>query len=349
MTEKSTEETSVDTKAKLSLIRKNSVELIGETELVEKLEKRKKLSAYVGRATTGPLHIGHVISIGKLLDLQKAGIRTKILIADIHAALDDQKAKWDELDKRVEYTRKCIELSFNWSTSPEFVRGSDYQLSKEYVLDAFKMTSLATIERAKRAASEVTRMKNPKVSELIYPVFQALDEQYLDVDMQVGGLDQRHILVFAREYLPLLGYEKRVELMMPIVTSMHGPGAKMSSSAPESSIKVYETPETIIKKINRAYCPEGVVEDNFILQLTRFMIFADQDSLVVQRETRFGGEMSFDSYEQLECSFLRKEIHPKDLKAIVSQYLIRKFSRVRSYFDSNPDVLRELGPAFLPS
>jgi len=349
MTEKSAAETSVDTKARLGLVRRNAVELIGEAELAEKLERKKNVSAYVGRATTGPLHIGHVISISKLLDLQKAGITTKILLADIHAALDDQKAKWNELDKRVEYTRKCIELSFDWNTSPEYVRGSDYQLSREYVLDVFKMASLATIERAKRAASEVTRMKNPKVSELIYPVFQALDEQYLNVDMQVGGLDQRHILVFAREYLPLLGYEKRAELMMPIVTSMRGPGAKMSSSTPESHMKVYETPETIIKKINQAYCPEGVVEDNFILQLTRFMIFADQDSLVVERETRFGGEMRFDSYEQLERSFLRKEIHPKDLKAVVSQYLIKKFSRVRSYFGSNPDLLKELGPAFLPS
>lgn len=349
MTEKSAAEISADTNARLGLVRRNAAELIGETELAEKLERKKIVSAYVGRATTGPLHIGHVISMNKLLDLQKAGIRTKILLADIHAALDDQKAKWNELDKRAEYTRKCIELSFDWNTSPEFVRGSDYQLSKEYVLDVFKMTSLVTIERAKRAASEVTRMKNPKVSELVYPVLQALDEQYLNVDMQVGGLDQRHILAFAREYLPLLGYEKRVELMMPIVASMHGPGAKMSSSVSESHIKVYETPETIIKKINRAYCPEGVVEDNFILQLTRFMIFADQDSFVVERETRFGGEMRFDSYEQLERSFLRKEIHPKDLKAAVSEYLIKKFSRVRSYFDSNPDVLKELGPAFLPS
>lgn len=349
MTEKSEVETSADTKARLSLVRRNAVELIGEAELAEKLERKKKVSAYVGRATTGPLHIGHVISMNKLLDLQKAGIRTKILLADIHAALDDQKAKWDELDKRVEYTRKCIELSFDWNTPPELVRGSDYQLRKEYILDVLKMASLATIERAKRAASEVTRMKNPKISELIYPVFQALDEQYLDVDMQVGGLDQRHILVFAREYLPLLGYEKRAELMMPIVTSMHGPGAKMSSSAPESNIKVYETSETIKKKMNRAYCPEGVVENNFILQLAKFMIFADQDSFVVERETQFGGEMRFDSYEQLERSFLRKEIHPKDLKAAVSEYLIKKFSRVRSYFEDNPDMLKGLGPAFLPS
>jgi tyrosyl-tRNA synthetase len=349
MTEESAAEASPHTKARLGLVRRNAAELIGEAELAEKLEGKRNVSAYIGRATTGPLHLGHVISVGKLLDLQKAGIRTKILIADIHAALDDQKAKWDELDKRSEYTRKCIELSFDWSTYPEFVRGSDYQLGKEYVRDVFKMASLATIERAKRAASEVTRMKNPKVSELLYPVFQALDEQYLDVDMQVGGLDQRHIFVFAREYLPLLGYEKRAELMMPIVTSMHGPGAKMSSSEPESNIKVYEAPESITKKINRAYCPEGVVEDNFILQLTRFVIFSDQISLTVEREARFGGEVKFDSYEQVERSFLRKEIHPKDLKAVVSEYLIKRFSRVRAYFDSNPEVLKELGQAFLSS
>jgi tyrosyl-tRNA synthetase len=333
---------------RLGLVKRNAAELIGEAEFAEKLEANRPVSAYIGRATTGPLHLGHVVSISKLLDLQKAGIRTKILLADIHAALDDQKAKWNELDRRVEYTKKCIELSINWKTPPEFVRGSDYQLEKEYVLDALKLASLTTTERARRAASEVTRMRNPKVSELVYPIFQALDEQYLGADMQVGGLDQRHILVFARECLPLIGYEKRAELMMPLVPSMQGPKAKMSSSVAGSHIKVYDPPETVRSKMNRAYCPEGVVEANFVLQLAKFVVFVEQDSFTVQRESRFGGPVTFDSYDQLEDSFSKKDLHPRDLKNAVSDYLVGRFAPVREYFDRNADVLRELGRDFLP-
>lgn len=153
--------------------------------------------------------------------------------------------------------------------------------------------------------------------------------------------------MFAREYLPLLGYEKRAELMMPLVTSMLGPGTKMSSSVPGSHIKVHDSPEVIREKMRKAYCPEGVVEDNFVLQVAKFAIFAEQDSFTIQREAKFGGPVTFDSYEQLEQSFLKRSIHPKDLKAAVSECLIAKFSRVRDYFDSNKDMLRALGPEFI--
>ena len=338
-----------DARQRLGIIKRNSAELIGEDELVKKLESGKDLSAYIGRATTGPLHLGHVISISKMLDLQKAGIKSVLLLADIHAALDDQKARWDELDKRVEYTKKCIELSFDWPEPPKFARGSDFQLGRNYVLDALKISSSNTVERTMRAASEVTRMKNPKVSELIYPIFQALDEQYLGVDMQVGGLDQRHILVFAREVLPTLGYEKRVELMMPLVTSIQGPGVKMSSSLPDSVIKVYDSEGTIRKKINGAYCPVGVAKENFVLQLAQFVIFADSDSLAISRDARFGGDVKFDSYAQLEFDFLNNKLHPMDLKRAVADHLVKKFERVRTYFGDNPDLLKELGPRFIPS
>ena len=85
------------------------------------------------------------------------------------------------------------------------------------ILLLYPMSTIATVDRATRAASEVTRMKNPKVSELIYPIMQALDEEYLDVDIQLGGIDQRHIFAFAREYMPAIGYRSRIEVMTPLV------------------------------------------------------------------------------------------------------------------------------------
>lgn len=45
---------------------------------------------------------------------------------------------------------------------------------------------------------------------------QALDEEYLKVDAQFGGVDQRKIFTFAEKYLPQLGYAKRAHLMNPM-------------------------------------------------------------------------------------------------------------------------------------
>ncbi len=339
----------MDIQERVDLIKRNTTEVITENELVELLRTKSNPSIYIGRATTGPLHLGHLIAIGKLFDFAKAGVKTKILLADVHAAMDDLKAKWEDLGARVDYTRKCIELAFNWKDgAPEFVRGSDYQLNKDYLLDVLKVSTMSTVDRAMRAASEVTRMKNPKVSELIYPIMQSLDEQYLDVDMQLGGSDQRHIFVFAREYLPMLGYRKRVEVMTPLVSSLLGPGTKMSSSIPNSHIKVYDSEESIKKKINGAYCPDGVAQDNPILQMVNFIVFPVDGRFRVSRPEKFGGDIEFNSYPELEKTYTDRKLHPMDLKNAVSEYLIERLKPAREYFEKHRDILESLGPEFLP-
>lgn len=58
-------------------------------------------------------------------------------------------------------------------------------------------------------AQVVKQAASPLLSSLLYPTLQALDEEYLDVDMQFGGVDQRKIFMFAKENLPKLGYKKR--------------------------------------------------------------------------------------------------------------------------------------------
>src|SRR3989344_3745680 len=247
----------MDLDKKIELIKGNTQEILTEQELKEKLNKKKQLSSYYGTAPTGRYHMGYLVPLSKLFDFDKAGIKNKVLIANIHAALDDLKTPWEKIDFVGDYYQKCIELSFPWDKKPEFIRGSSFQLTMEYQLDVLKLSASSTVARTTRAASEVTRMKNPKVSELIYPIMQSLDEEYLDVDIQLGGVDQRHILTLAREYLPQIGYKKRVEIMTPLIVSLKGPGVKMSASMPETSINVYESEESVRKKINKAYCPEG--------------------------------------------------------------------------------------------
>ena len=333
----------------LELIKRNTVEIITEKELKTALDEGRQMSAYIGRATTGSIHLGHLIPLSKLIDFQKAGISTKVLLADVHSVLDDQKSKWEDLDLRVEYTRKCIELAFDWEKQPEFVRGSDYQIKSDYILDVLKMSTIATVDRATRAASEVTRMKNPKVSELIYPIMQALDEEYLDVDIQLGGIDQRHIFAFAREYMPAIGYRSRIEVMTPLVASIRGPGTKMSSSVPESNIKIYDSEEAIRRKINSAYCPEGMTHDNLLLQLVGFFILPAEGKFKIYRDAKFGGDLEITNYSELEALFSEKKLHPADLKKAVADYLVERFKFARKYFEGNLDLLNQLGKEFLPS
>ena len=75
-----------------------------------------------------------------------------------------------------------------------FVEGSSYQLTKEYNLDNYRLCATVTEHDAKKAGAEVVKqVESPLLSGLLYPGLQALDEQYLDVDFQFGGVDQVRI------------------------------------------------------------------------------------------------------------------------------------------------------------
>ncbi len=329
----------MDVREKIELIKRSTAEVLTEENLKAKLDGKKKLSAYYGVAPTGLYHMGYLVPLSKLFDFDEIGVKNKVLIADIHASLDDLKARWEETERIGDYYQKCIELSFPWNKKPEFVRGSSFQLTKKYELDVFKLSVLTTISRATRAASEVTRMKEPKVSELIYPIMQALDEEYLGVDIQLGGVDQRHIFAYAREYLPKMGYESRVEVMTPLIVSLKGPGVKMSASIPASRILVHDSEEVIRSNINGAYCPEGIVADNPVLQLAKFIVFPLRSKFKIERSKKFGGDVTFDNYDELEKNFALKRLHPSDLKGALAEQLLSIFSKVRTYFEKNQDLI----------
>ncbi len=324
---------------RFQLITQNTEEVLTKEDLLEQIREKKKLSAYYGTAPTGLYHMGYLVPLAKLFDFDQAGILNKILIADIHAALDDLKTPWDKIEVMGDYYQKCIELSFPWETKPSFIRGRSFQLTKDYQLDLLKLSTLTTVARATRAASEVTRMKNPKVSELIYPLMQALDEEYLDVDIQLGGIDQRHIFAYAREILPELGYRPRIEIMTPLIVSLKGPGVKMSASIPDSRILVHEAEEIIRERISKAYCPAGVVADNPLLQLTRHIVFPLSQKFTIVRDKKFGGDVVYNNYQKLESDFANKSLHPSDLKATLSKQFIHIFKRVRDYFEKHSDVI----------
>ena len=91
----------------------------------------------------------------------------------------------------------------------KFVRGTTFQLSEKYTLDVYKLSSIVSEKQAKKAGAEVVKQSaSAPLSGLLYPGLQALDEEYLDVDAQFGGVDQRKIFVYAEEFLPKLGYKK---------------------------------------------------------------------------------------------------------------------------------------------
>lgn len=332
----------MDIDEKFNLIKRNTAEIVTEKELKDLLKKKKKPVMYIGISITGRPHIGYFMFVTKLADLLKAGFHVKIMLADFHGALDG--TSWDILEKRYKYYERLIPLMFKSYGVDlkhlEFVKGSSFELNKDYWYDVLRVSTFVTINDCKRAAAEVVKFgDNPKLSGLIYPIMQMLDEEYLKVDMQAGGLDQRKIFMFARENHPKIGYKPRVEFMMPMIPSLIG--KKMSSSDARGKIDLLDDEKTVLTKVKSAECVAGN-PDNGVMAFLKYIIMTikedKKEKFVVERDKKYGGNLEYEDYKQIEKDFVAKKLHPLDLKIAA----VREINNLLKPMRENKKLLQKL-------
>ncbi len=331
----------------MELLKRNTQEIVTEEELKKLLKDKKQPSVYLGTAITGRPHVGYFMWVLKLADFLKAGFKVKLLLADIHGALDN--CPWELLEERYKYYSIVIPAMFEAIGADiknfEIIKGSDFQMEKDYIFDTLKMSTLTSVHDCHKASSDVVKQsESPKLSGLIYPIMQALDEKYLKVDVQYGGVDQRKILMFAREYLPKLGYKRRVEIMTPMIPGLTE-GGKMSASDKTSKIDLLDPEKEIKKKLNSAYCPEGEVENNGILAFCRYILFTikqDKDEeFLIERPEKWGGNLIYKSYEDLEKDYAAKKLHPMDLKQALAKEINELLEPIRKKLESKQDLVKK--------
>uniref|UniRef100_A0A6Q2YYI5 Tyrosine--tRNA ligase n=1 Tax=Esox lucius TaxID=8010 RepID=A0A6Q2YYI5_ESOLU len=321
---------------KLHLITRNLQEVLGEEKIKQVLAERE-LKVYWGTATTGKPHVAYFVPMSKIADFLKAGCEVTILFADLHAFLDNMKAPWELLALRVQYYEQVIKAMLESIGVPldklKFIKGTEYQLSREYTLDVYRLSSMVTEHDAKKAGAEVVKqVDHPLLSGLLYPGLQALDEEYLKVDAQFGGVDQRKIFTLAEKYLPTLGYAKRSHLMNPMVPGLTG--SKMSSSEEESKIDLLDRKEDVKKKLKKAFCEPGNIENNGVLSFVKHVLFPLAGEFSIKRDPKFGGDKIYTNFEEVEKEFSEELIHPGDLKASVEVALNKLLDPIRKKFES---------------
>jgi len=322
------------------LAARGTIEIITEVELRELL-KRKKIAVYCGYEPSGKIHFGHALTVWKLVDFQKLGARVVALLADLHAYLND-KGTLEEIRRVAEYNRHCfIALGLD-AKRTEFVLGSDFQLKPEFSLDVMRMAVDTTLLRARRSMAEIARhLKDPDVAQVLYPIMQAVDMVHLNIDVAIGGLDQRKVHMVAREKLPALGYRKPTCVHMPLLHGLDGE-AKMSSSK-GNFIAVDDEPLMIEEKVKGAFCPPKATKGNPVIEYAEHVVFPRLGSLEVKRPPRYGGPLELESAAELRRSYAGGKLHPADLKAAVAEALIEVLAPIRRYFEEHPEA-RLAGP-----
>ncbi len=316
-------------------VTRNLAEAVTEEELRDVLKKDRP-SVYCGYETSGPVHIGHMVTATKLLDMQEAGFHVKVLLADVHTLLN-RKGSQDWIERMGVYWSECFR-GYGLGKA-EFVRGSSFQFGREYVSDVLSLALTVTMNRALRSMQEVARdIENARVSQVIYPLMQIADIKALGVDVAYGGLEQRKIHMLAREVLPEIGSGKPVCLHTPLICSLAGPDSKMSSSRPETIIAVDEEPDSIRKKVSSAWCPPEAV-NNPVLDACRHIIFPRLGEVSVKRPPKYGGDVKYADYQTLESDYISRKLHPQDLKAAAAAGLVDALEPVRKHLSETGTVL----------
>ena len=344
----------MDTQEKLNLIKQVGEEIIGLDEIEAKLENNETLIAYDGFEPSGQIHIAQglvrALNIQKLI---KAGVHFKMLVADWHAfannKLGGDLAKIQKVgDYFIEVWKACG-LDTN---QVEFIRSSDLVKDPNYWLLVLRIAKNSTVKRIIRCSQIMGRNESDILSaaQIIYPCMQAADIFYLNVNMAQLGMDQRKVNMLARQIADDLGFKKPAAVHHHMIISLQPSidkikptdskqdqtiALKMSKSHPDSAIFMTDSKENIYSKIKKAYCPPNDINLNPILEYFKYIVFAKFDQVDILREEKFGGNLHFNSYQDLESAYQKGDIYPLDLKENLSRYLDDMIAPVRDYFATN--------------
>ncbi|MDO8638990.1 MAG: tyrosine--tRNA ligase [Candidatus Daviesbacteria bacterium] len=345
---------------KFDLITRNLEEVLTADELKELLKSGKPLKHYIGFEISGKVHLGTgLATMFVIRSLQDAGVETTILLADWHTWLNKK------LDGTLETASKMARSYFEEGLKAaalcvgadpkkiEFVLGSELyeKLNNKYWATVVKVSKATTISRMIRSTTIMGR-KEGEISDsamLIYPAMQSADIFSMNINITHAGTDQRNVHVVARDSAKEVGSTKPVAIHHHLLQGLLKPpvwpipeenredivtAMKMSKSKPDSAIFITDTPEEIKRKVGNAFCPEGEIKYNPILDWAKYLIFYNlDDKLEIKRDEKFGGDITYSSYEDLKKDYAEKKLHPMDLKNAVSEWLIKKLEPARKYFE----------------
>lgn len=323
--------------------------LLAQAATAEKPEDRPRV--YIGFEPSGTAHIGWMVCTDTIQALYEAGFDVTILLADWHAQINDKLGgDLHAIRRCAEYMTDAFEAlgvdkdQVTYRFAAEFAQDPDYWAT---VIQVAKHTTLARMRRAMTIMGRSEDEGDADMSKFLYPAMQVADIFHLDIDLAYGGLDQRHAHMLARDVAKKIDRKAPVALHTPLVPNLKGGAgrmdpveAKMSKSDPNTGIFLHDDEETVARKINKAHCPAGKIEDNPVLALLRLVVMTRlADGLRIDRPEKFGGPLHYATYADVEKAFVEEGLHPADLKKGVAAALNRILAPVREYFEHNPDNL----------
>ncbi len=347
----------MDVSEKVNLITRDPTEeVVTQEELVNLFNTNSHPKHYIGLEISGFLHLGSLIVTGfKINDFIKAGVKCTVFLADWHTYINNKLGgDWDKIRMVSKYYADAFIF---FCPGVDIIEGSDlYESQKGYWMDLVKFSKNMSLDRAMRSLTIMGRSADKdkiELGQLFYPPMQAVDIHSMDLDIVHAGMDQRKIHMLVREIFPKLKWKVPIAVHHHILAGLGEPetsadsdsqiiSSKMSKSKAASGIFIHDTDDEIRAKFKKAWCPEGVVEKNPILEMFRYVIFHQFKEIIIERPEKFGGNVNYTDYQQLEMDFTGKKIHPSDLKLAAAKYVTDIIRPVREKLVLSQDLYESI-------
>ena len=314
-----------------------------------------QLNAYIGLEPSGKAHLGWIILADTMKNMLEEGVNITILLADWHAWVNDKYGRdMDKISIAADYMSEVFRVLLNHPQEGEgvgqvrFIRASEVMDSGKYwerVLRCSKNMSLSRVRRTFTIMGRDEESSEHDLSAFYYPALQAADVFELQVDIALGGMDQRKAHMFMREVADRNKWVKATCIHTPMLSGLKGSNGrmdsfdhKMSKSNPNNAIFIQDTPSKLQKKFRKAFLEVGN-ESSSIFEIAKYIILPKLGEIVVSPKPEFGEPSIWHDIESFMEAVSSGAVHPFDAKMAIASGLSSILSPINDYFNENSKYL----------
>jgi tyrosyl-tRNA synthetase len=316
------------------------------------------IRAYVGFEPSGKAHIGWKVVAQTLQRLLDADVNVLIFLADWHAWVNDKfGGDMDKIRLTATYMEEVFRSLLN---NPEegdgagqlrFLYASDLMDSGDYWARVLKCSKNMSLDRVRRTFSIMGRSEDSSdgdLSKFFYPAMQAADIFEMNIDIALGGMDQRKAHMYMRRVADRHNWVKATCVHTPILSGLKSSGArmesfdhKMSKTDPGGALLLHDDATIMRKKMRKAYLdPQD--ENSPVYELIEHIIFPESGTLTITPKPEYGNPSTWDGLEELKTAVAEGEIHPLDLKFGVADALAETLKSLTAHFEEHSQLLEQV-------
>lgn len=303
----------------LALLKKGTVEIIEEEELLEKLREGRPLRVKAGFDPTAPdLHLGHLVLLQKLRQFQQLGHEVYFIVGDFTATIGDPTGRSETrpplsreevLKNARTYEEQVFKVLDPQRTKIAFNSTWLQELGTEGLI---KLSAKYTVARMLEREDFSKRFREGTpiyIHEFLYPLLQAYDSVAIKADVELGGTDQKFNLLIGRDIQREYGQEPQVCITLPLLLGLDGV-RKMSKSY-GNYVGITEEPRSMFGKL-----------------------------MSISDELMWDYYLLLTDYTEEELERMRREWHPMEAKKHLAELIVKKLSseeeakKAREWFES---------------